>query len=178
MDSFYWTCRNLSFPICFQWGPSKLGTETLQQLSVSPSASGLEAESHHGPFMLKFLVGSLVFMLYYGFPPNFDLHSWEPHLHSAASASLALIFHNRVPYLSKCDSSPNPHPLPNGDAGASPTVRKTDELNWLSCSSPYSKYLVSSVTTAWGLQLEAFSSWSRLPKSRASEGCFSESFHG
>lgn len=87
---------------------AKLGTEALQQLSVSSSASGLEAESYHGPFMLKFLVGSLGFMLYYGFPTNFDLHSWESHLHSAASASLALIFHNGVAYLSKCDSYLNP----------------------------------------------------------------------
>lgn len=110
VDSFYWTQRNPSFPVCSWWGLSQLGTEALQQLSVSSSVSGLEAESYPGPFMLKFLVGSLVFMLYYGFPTNFDLRSWESHLHSAASPSLALIFHSGVAYLSKCDSSPNPPP--------------------------------------------------------------------
>lgn len=99
-----------------------------QQLSMRPSASGPEAESHHGLFVLRSLVGSLVFMLCWGIPTNFDLHSWESHLHSAVSASLALIFHNGVPYLSKCDSYLNPHPLTNTDARDSPTVMKADKL--------------------------------------------------
>lgn len=139
-----------------------------RELSVRPSA-----ESHHGLFMLKLRLGSLVSMLYYGFPPNFDLHSWESHLHSAASASLALIFHNGVPYLSKCDSSPNPPPTPQWRCRSLSNCYENRGVQLVK--------LLLVILQIFGLLCHYSLSSSVLhgvPKSRVSQGCFSECFHG
>lgn len=139
-----------------------------RELSVRPSA-----ESHHGLFMLKLRLGSLVSMLYYGFPPNFDLHSWESHLHSAAYASLALIFHNGVPYLSKCDSSPNPPPTPQWRCRSLSNCYENRGVQLVK--------LLLVILQIFGLLCHYSLSSSVLhgvPKSRVSQGCFSECFHG